>query len=74
MAFRERVPHIEWFLLIGGSPCTDLARLRVEHVGPLGRRSELFIESSRIRLLLGEVLGESRRPMTLTENVTSMDA
>ncbi|CAK0893462.1 unnamed protein product, partial [Prorocentrum cordatum] len=74
MAFRERAPHIEWFLLIGGSPCTDLARLSVEHVGPQGGRSELFIEISRIRLLLGQVLGESCRPMTPTENLTSMDA
>ncbi|CAK0903887.1 unnamed protein product, partial [Prorocentrum cordatum] len=73
MAIRDRAPHIKWILLIGGSPCTDLARINVERVGLQGRRSKLFFEITRARLLLEEVLGEFCRLVTLIENVASMD-
>ncbi|CAK0904679.1 unnamed protein product, partial [Prorocentrum cordatum] len=74
MAIRDRVPHTKWILLIGGSPCTDLARINVERVGLQGRRSKLFFEIARVRLLLEEMLGEFFRLVTLIENVASVGA
>ncbi|CAK0839771.1 unnamed protein product, partial [Prorocentrum cordatum] len=74
IAIRDRVPYIKWILLIGGGPCTDLARIDVERVGLQGRRSKLFFEIARIGLLLEEVLGEFYRFLPLIENVASMDA
>ncbi|CAK0819392.1 unnamed protein product, partial [Prorocentrum cordatum] len=65
--------HAKWVFLVAGSPCTDLARINAQRVGPSGERPRLFYEIRRVRDLLLEVIGEWCFVFELVENVASMD-